>query len=473
MRLLDDRPGSAARNWMVSGAVWMAVGVTFGLLAAIEMASPDFAGGMRHLVFGRIRPIHVNTVWYGFLSMVLIGAGLHIVPQLCKTQLWSEKIANGAMWIWNFSQIAGMVSLVMGITTSHEYAEYKGPINWLSILALSMLLYVQYKTVANRKEPLIYVSIWYFLGALVWTVTEWAFLNSTGVHRGLYDAVWHWFYGHNIFGLWITPMAIGAAYYVIPREVRRPLYSHTLSLIGFWLLVTDYAPTGTHHLLQAPVPDWEKVVATVHSMLLLIPVWVFLSNIWLTMRGRMGRIEQSMTLKYMFAGSIWYFIVSTQGSLQSLMSVQRLTHFTQWVIGHSHAGLLGFGGFMAVGILYDVLPQVTGKPIWSVRLANFQYWLMLIGQGGFMLILTTAGLIQGGAWLNGEAVYRVIPEIRIYMTLRALDGVTIFAAAWIFLYNVLRTLYSKKPDVEADAPLMSMRDILPDQLRPIGTEAAQ
>jgi len=459
MRILDDRPGSASRNWMVSGVIWFALGVTFGLIGAIEMAVPDFLAGSRYFHFGRIRPMHVNIVAYGFLSMVLVGAGLWYVPQLCRTKLYSERLANLAMWLWNFVQLAGIITIGLGYTSTHEYAEYIAHLDVLTIVALALLSYVGYRTVASRKEKLIYVSIWYFLAACLWTLTQWIFLGGTGVRSGLYDAVWTWFYGHNIFGLWETPASIAAAYYVIPREARRPIYSHTLSLIGFWLLVVDYAPTGTHHLLQAPVPAWQKVVASVHSVVLIFPVYVFLTNVWLTLRGRMGRIEQSITLKYVFAGTIFYFIVSTQGSLQSLMVVQRLTHFTQWVVAHAHIGLLGFSAFIAVGVMYDVLPQIVGRPIHSARLANVQYWFMLLGLTGFMVFLTAAGLIQGSSWINGEEVYRVLPQIHLYFVLRAWIGILVVAAAYIMLYNVLMTIRGAPLDREPGEPSMHLRDV--------------
>ncbi|HET6381947.1 MAG TPA: cbb3-type cytochrome c oxidase subunit I [Armatimonadota bacterium] len=458
MRLLDDRPGSAARNWMISGAFWMVVGVTVGLLAATEMATPEFLNGIPYLVFGRIRPVHTNSVWYGFLSMVLIGAGLHYTPQLCATHLWSEKLANLAMWIWNASQVAGIICMLIGYTSAHEYSEYPMPVDIMTMIALVILSYVTFRTISHRREPLVYVAIWYYQAALLWTLVEWAFLGGTGWRKGIYDALWTWFFGHNIFGLWITPLSLAACYYVVPREVRKPLFSHTLSLVGFWFLVTNYAPTGTHHLLQAPVPAWQKIVATVNSMLLLIPVYVFLTNIWVTMRGELGRIENSIALRYVFTGTVFYFIVSTQGSIQSLISVQRLTHFTQWVTGHAHTGLLGFAGFIAVGVLYDVLPQVVDRPLYSAKLANFQWWLMLIGQSGFMIVLTIAGLIQGSAWLNGEAVYRVIPELHVYMVTRAAVGTFVVVGAYIMLYNVWMTVRGKGARREALEPEVSLFD---------------
>ncbi|HET6384760.1 MAG TPA: cbb3-type cytochrome c oxidase subunit I [Armatimonadota bacterium] len=457
-RLLDDRPGSAARNWMISGAFWMFVGVTLGLLLAIFLAAPDFLGGHRYLEFGRIRPLHVNTVWYGFLSMTLLGAGLHYVPQLCRTTLYSERIANLAMWIWNISQVAGMICVITGYTSAHEYAEYPIPVDVTGLFALLLVIYVTYRTIDQRKEPLLYVSIWYYAGALLWFLTSWAFLGGTGQRYGVYDAVWTWFYGHQVFGLWVTPLAIGVTYYIVPREAKRPLFSHSLSLIGFWMLVTTYAPVGAHHLLQAPIPSWEKVIAIVQSVMLLIPVYVFLTNIWVTMRGRIGRIEESLALRFVVAGTIWYWVVSTQGTLEALISVQRLTHFTNFVVGHSHNGLLGFAGFIAAGAIYDVLPQVTGHPIYSARLANFQYWLMLIGQTGFFFILTIAGLIQGSAWLNGESVYRVLVELHIYMIWRAWVGTFIVMGAYVQFYNVVMTVRGARPQREEYEPVIGYAD---------------
>ncbi len=446
MRFLDDRPGSAARNWMVSGSVWFASGTTVALLAAIEMAAPDFLGGIRWLVFPRIRPVHTWEVIYGFVSMTLVGAGLHYVPRLCRRPLYSERIANAAMWLWNFGLLLAIVGFLTGHTQTHEYAEAVPQASAWILLAMALIAFVTYKTMSLREEPLLYVSTWYYLGAHVWTITMFAVLGGIGWHTGVYDAIWAWFFGHNVLGLWLTPLAIGVSYYIIPRAVRQPVYSQTLTLVGFWALVAFYAHAGTHHLLQAPVPAWQKVIATVDSTVLLISVYAFLANIWLTMRGKLWRVEQSLALKFAFVGTLWYFAVSTQGSLQSLMAVHRYEHFTNWVVAHAHIGILGFAGFLAVGALYDVLPAVTdSEAVYSARLANFQYWLMLFGITSFFLILTTAGLIQGNSWLNGESIYRVVPMMHPYMVWRALTGTFLVVASYIQLYNVLMTVRGRQP----------------------------
>jgi cytochrome c oxidase cbb3-type subunit 1/cytochrome c oxidase cbb3-type subunit I/II len=202
-----------------------------------------------------------------------------------------------------------------------------------------------------------------------------------------------------------------------------------------------YTHIGTHHLLQVPVPTWLKVIAIVDSVGMVIPVMVFLINIWYTAKGKLGEVHADIGAKFIFTGTIMYFFVSMQGSMMALPQVQRVTHFNNWVVGHAHIGVLAFSGMIALGGLYYILPRIAGKPLYSRFLADFQYWLILMGVSGFTVVLTIVGLIQGNAWLNGETVYRVLPEIHIYYVIRASLGVMIFSGALIGLYNIGRTLF--------------------------------
>jgi cytochrome c oxidase cbb3-type subunit 1/cytochrome c oxidase cbb3-type subunit I/II len=231
------------------------------------------------------------------------------------------------------------------------------------------------------------------------------------------------------------------AYYVIPIATRNPLYSHTLSLVGFWGLLVVYTHIGTHHLLQVPVPAWLKVIAVVDSIAMVIPVMVFLINIWYTAKGKLGKIHADIGAKFIFTGTIFYFFVSIQGSMMALPQVQRVTHFNNWVVGHAHVGVLGFSAMIALGGLYFILPKITGKPLYSHFLADLQYWLVLLGVIGFTVVLTIVGLIQGNAWLNGETLYRTLSEIHMYYVLRASIGFLIMSSAYIGLYNIFRTLF--------------------------------
>jgi len=230
-------------------------------------------------------------------------------------------------------------------------------------------------------------------------------------------------------------------YYIVPRIAKKPLYSHTLSLIGFWTLLAFYTHIGTHHLIQAPVPAWLKTVSIVDSVAMIIPVATVLVNLWLTMRGSLGSFATSWPGKMILTGTIFYLITCIQGPMQSLPSVQRYTHFGNWVIGHAHIAVLGFGGFIALGTLWYILPLVSGRKVYSEALMGVQYWLALIGVTGFFLVLTVAGLIQGAAWIDGQTVYRALPQIYPYMAARAMFGVMIVSAAGVGLYNVLMTLY--------------------------------
>ncbi len=444
-----DKTNSAARNFYLTSAFWVCIATLYGLTAAIELVAPDLFGNIPSLLFGRIRPIHTNLVLFGFLTPSLIGTALYLVPILTQTKLYSERIANIAMIIWNIFTIASVFTLSFGKTQGREYAELIWPIDILVIISFLMLTFVIIKTILNRKENLMFVSLWYISGAFIWTSVLYTLGNvvwnpETGALKGVTDAIWLWFYGHNIFGLLLTPLAVAAAYYIIPRVTGAPIYSHTLSLIGFWMLLVMYTHIGTHHLIQAPVPQWLKVISIVDSIGMLVPVFTFLTNVWLPLRDRFSTFYREISGKYIFAGTFFYFIVCIQGPLQSLPSVQRVTHFNNWVVAHAHLALLGFAGFIAIGAMYYVLPKITGREIYSKTLANLQYWLLLLGVNGFFLVLTAVGLVQGSSWLHGETIYRVLAEMVPYFTIRILLGVFIVAGFIIGFYNVIMTLLKGK-----------------------------
>ncbi|WP_373499295.1 cbb3-type cytochrome c oxidase subunit I [Desulfococcus sp.] len=432
--------------FIMTSAFWMAVATFIGLLAATELIAPDLTRGMGWLVFGRLRPIHVNLVLFGFVTPGLLGAAFYYLPRLLKTEIFSERLGILTVVLWNLTVLAGGLTLAAGFSQGREYAEFIWPVDMMVVAVFGMLFYNFVMTVKQRREKTLYVSVWYANAAIILTGLTFALGNvvwrpTSGALTGIPDAILLWFYGHNIFGLLLTPLAAGVAYYVIPRACRAPLYSHTLSLLGFWSLIIVYTHVGTHHLLQVPVPTWLKVIGVVDSVGMVIPVMAFLINIWYTARGRLGEVHADVSAKFVFTGTIMYFFVSIQGSMMALPDVQRVTHFNNWVVGHAHIGVLGFAGMIALGGIYYVLPRVLDRPLYSRFLADLQYWLVLIGVTGFTVVLTIVGLIQGQAWLNGETVYRVLPEIHVYYVVRAALGAMIFTGALIGLYNVLRTLF--------------------------------
>jgi cytochrome c oxidase cbb3-type subunit 1 len=441
-----------AKAFCLTSAFWMVVATSMGLLGATELIAPDLTENISWLVFGRVRPIHVNLVLFGFVTPGLLSAAFYYVPRMLRTELYSEKLGFITALAWNATLVFAVVSLALGYSQGREYAEMIWPVDIMVVLAFSLVFVNLIMTVARRKEPILYVSIWYACAAVVLTTVTFALGNviwrpNSGSLVGIPDAILLWFYGHNVFGLLLTPLSAGVAYYVIPKACRAPLYSHTLSLFGFWSLLVVYTHIGTHHLLQVPVPTWLKVISIVDSVAMVIPVMAFLINIWYTAKGKLGEIHADIGAKFVFTGTIMYFFVSIQGSMMALPDVQRVTHFNNWVVAHAHVGVLGFAGMIALGGLYFILPRITGKPLYSRFLADFQYWLILIGVVGFTVVLTIVGLIQGNAWLNGEIVYRILPEIHIYYITRASLGLMIFSSAILGLYNILRTIFFNPGEV--------------------------
>ncbi|MFZ0241948.1 MAG: cbb3-type cytochrome c oxidase subunit I [Desulfobacterales bacterium] len=437
-----------AMAFLLTSAFWMMIATAFGLIAATELIAPDLTKNISWLLFGRIRAVHVNLVLFGFVTPGLLAAAFYYLPRLLRSEIYSERLGIFTVCAWNIFLVTAVVSLAAGHSQGREYAELIWPIDIMVILGFGLVFINLVMTVRRRKEPLLYVSVWYALAAMVLTASTYALGNviwrpDTGALAGIPDAILLWFYGHNIFGLLLTPLAAGVAYYVIPRAIKAPLYSHTLSLLGFWALIVVYTHIGTHHLLQVPVPTWLKVIAIVDSNAMVIPVMAFLINIWYTSRGKLGDIHADIGAKFVFTGTIMYFFVSIQGSMMALPVVQRITHFNNWTVGHAHIGVLGFAGMIALGGLYYILPRISGKPLYSRLLADVQYWLVLIGVVGFTVVLTIVGLVQGNSWYNGEAVYRILPAVHIYYVIRAALGVMIFSGAIIGFYNIARTLMIK------------------------------
>jgi len=443
--LFSLKTHSTAKAFLAAGAFWFLAGAVMGLIAAIHLVAPEFFNNIPFLVFGRTRPVHVNTVVFGFVAGTLIGCAHYYVPALLRTRLWSEPLGWVSWGFWNLTVLSGFFTFPFGLTQGREYAEYLWLFDVSLVLAMLAMIVNFTMTISTRTENILYVSVWYALGACLWSAGNYPIGNVmwhplTGALPGLLDSIFLWFYGHNLVGLLLTPLSIAVAYFVIPRVAGTPLYSHTLSLIGFWTLVALYAHIGGHHILQAPIPNWLKTVSVVDSVAMIVPVFTVLANIWLTARGRGGALWRDPAARFVMAGAVWYLVTCIQGPVQSLPSVQKITHFTNWTIGHAHIAVLGFSGLIALGGLWHILPLVTGRPLHSPRLVNLQFALLTFGLLGFFAVLTTAGLIQGEAWHNGETVYRVLPELAIYMTLRALFGVSILAAAGIGLYNTILSL---------------------------------
>jgi len=476
-----DRPDSAALHGLFSGAVWIVLTTMFGFIMSNQLTTPDLLTGIPQTVFSRLRPAHISMGLFGIFSAGMFGGWYFIVPRLCKTPLRSNRAANILLFLWNLFVFLGVGAILNGDTTGKEYAEFPWWVAWPVFALMAVNGVIIFQTIAARREPKIYVSLWYIGGSVVWVAMMWfighvlwhpfttyltpdgqkhvlwnnsaQFLpdNVTQYQRtssliGLNDAVWNWFYGHNLFGLFITTGGIALVYYLVPKLSRRPLYSHLMSLIGFWSIALLYSNTGQHHLLQAPIPNWLKVISIVGSVGLIIPVFSFSVNIFMTMRGQWGQMLENIPLRFVLTGSFFYLAVSFQGTIQAFMAVNRFVHFTQWVIAHSHLAFLGAFAFISSATMLYMVPQIVRKPLWSRNLADTQYWLMFIGVNGYFWALTAAGLAQGSAWVTlGEQVVKAYPIVKPYFLLRTVFGGMYMIAVIMQMINLWMTVRQKMP----------------------------
>ncbi len=440
-KFFSNEENSSAKFFLFSAVVWLVIGMGLGLLGALEFSAPDLTKGIPQLSFTRIRPAHVNIVAFGWLSMANIGSALYMIPALCKTKLYSEKLANFVCWVWNAVVAFGAISLLNGYTEGREYAELREPFDVLVIVGLILLSYNLFRTVLNRQVKKLYVSVWYIMGAFFWMPFVYMVGNRTFVAMdGLNDGIMNWFYGHNILGMWFTVLGVGIAYYMLPKMSGKPVWSHSLSMLGFWTIAFFYAPTGTHHLLQAPVPEWLKALAVIFSAALVIPVISVLTNFYMTMRGSWWMLSTNMPLRFVMTGALFYLFTCIQGPFQATRGVNWYIHFTQWVVGHAHAALLGTFTFFVIGSVYYAVQRFTGRRIYSVRLVKWHYWLLFIGFSIFYLVLTVAGLQQSAGWALGYPVAQWSLVLAPMWFCRAIGGAMMFLSSCLFAYNIYMTM---------------------------------
>jgi len=476
-----DRPDSAALHGLLSGAGWIILTTIFGFVMSNELTTPDIFAGIPQLTWSRLRPAHISMGLFGIFSSGMFGGWYFIVPRLCKTPLRTNRAANLLLFFWNLTVFLGVGAILNGDTQGKEYVEFPWWIDWPVFALMCVNAVIIFQTIAARREPKLYVSLWYIGGSVVWVAMMYFIGNvmwhpfdtyrdakgfghilwnndashlpvganqfqRTGSLIGLNDAVWNWFYGHNLFGLYITTGGIALVYYLVPKLSRRPLYSHLMSLVGFWSIALLYSNTGQHHLLQAPIPNWLKVISIVGSVGLIIPVFSFSVNIYMTMRGQWGQMLENIPLRFVLAGSFFYLAVSFQGTVQAFMAVNRFVHFTQWVIAHSHLAFLGAFAFISSATMLYMVPQIVRKPLWSRNLADFQFWLMLIGVNGYFWALTAAGLVQGSAWITlGEQVVKAYPVVKPYFLLRSVFGGMYMIGVILQGINLIMTIRQKMP----------------------------
>ena len=433
------------RQWLLWGFFWLLFAPLVGVIASTKFNYPDFLGASPFLTFGRIRPIHVNGVIFGTFSTLFIGLCYYLLPRLAGVRVYKEQWGYPFLWLWNLTLAAGFVSLAMGHNQGLEAAEFPLLIDillWVALLGITVQFLV---TVARRQEPRIYVSLWYLVAAFIWTDINWVLGNFIIPYSipGINNAALHGLYIHYVVGLWITPAGYVLIYYFLPASVRNPIYSHKLSLIGFWSLAFFYPFVGIHHYLFSPIADWAETIAIITSMLLIVPVWTVLQNFFGTMIGCWQFFSRNLPAKFLITGSLMYLIGCLQGSTEALRSMQEPTHFTDFVISHSHLTVFGTFVMWTVGGMIYVWPRVTGGELWSFRLGNWSFWLITAGIISMGLILTAQGLQQGYMLMSRVEWVDSLVSMKPYWWFRTFSGISMDVGLALLLINLVWSTRSR------------------------------
>ena len=433
---------TTAKLFLVSSISYFFIVGIVALMIAAKFVWPELLGTVQYFSYGRLRPLHVNGMLFGWLLAADMGLMYYVVPRLCGVRFWSQKLGIATAVLWNFIILSAVVSTVMGWNQGFEYAELPLPLDVLVVVAWVMFGANIFGTILTRKYTQMYVSLWYAMGTILWT----AFVYLTGnfatiFATGVNQANLNWMYVHNAVGLIFTPVGLSIAYYFIPKTSNNPLHSHKLSMIGFWSLAFVYVWTGAHHMLHGPISQWLQTIAIVFSVMLLIPVWAVVYNFFATMRGQWEQLRNNVPLKFLMSGVVFYLLTCFQGPMHSLRSVNAIVSKTDWIPGHAHMAVLGAFSFFAIAGCYYVVPRLFRRPLYSDALANWSFWLFLIGGVGFFVTLWLGGVWQGWQWNNPAIPFiDTVVALKPVWIVRFFSGVLMFGGIVAFAYNVLATM---------------------------------
>ena len=436
---LVDRP--LVRLWLYWGMFWLMFAPTVGAIISSYFNYPGYLGNSLEIQFGRLRPMHVNGVIFGAFSTLFMGLCYYVVPRLCGIRVWQEKLGYWLAWTWNLGLVLGMILLALGYSQGLEAGEMPLIADIIFFVCMTLATIQFLVTISKRTEPQLYVSMWYLIAAFVWTTLNLVFGSFILPYSlwGVNSAAFHGLYIHYIVGLWITPAGYVIIYYFLPASVKNPIYSHKLSLIGFWSLALFYPFVGIHHYLYSPIADWAETLAIITSMLLIIPVWTVLQNFFGTMIGRWDTFGRNLPAKFLIMGSLMYLIGCFQGSLEALRSLQEPTHFTDFVISHSHLTVFGTFVVWAIGGTLYVWPKIHDQELWSFKLGNWSFWLITFGISIMGIVLTMAGLMQGTMWMTGTEWLDSLVAMRPYWVIRTFAGISMDVGISLLVYNLMRT----------------------------------
>ena len=362
---------TTAKWFLISSVAYFFIVGIIAVTIAAKFVWPQLLGTVQYLTYGRLRPLHVNGMLFGWLLAADMGLAYFIVPRLCGVKLWSEKLGIATAALWNVIILGAVVCLLGGYNQGLEYAELPLPLDILVVIAWIMFGANIFGTIATRKYEQMYVSLWYIMGTLLWTAFvyltgNFAVLTATGVNQ----ANLNWMYVHNAVGLIFTPIGLAIAYYFIPKTSNAPLHSHKLSMIGFWALAFVYVWTGAHHMLHGPISQWLQTIAIAFSVMLLIPVWAVVQNFFATMQGQWHQLRENVPLKFLMSGVVFYLLTCFQGPMHSLRTVNAIVSKTDWIPGHAHMAVLGAFSFFAIAGTYYAVPRMWKTSLFSEVVAN-------------------------------------------------------------------------------------------------------
>ncbi len=455
------------RQFAIMTIVWGIVGMSVGVLIASQLAWPALNFDIPWLTFGRLRPLHTNAVIFAFGGCALFSCSYYVVQHTCHAKLAFPALAAFTFWGWQAVILLAAITLPMGITSSKEYAELEWPIDILITLVWVSYALVFFGTIVKRKIPHIYVANWFF-GAFIITVAVLHLFNSAALpvslfksysaYAGVQDAMVQWWYGHNAVGFFLTAGFLGIMYYFVPKQAGRPVYSYRLSVVHFWALVFTYIWAGPHHLHYTALPDWAQSLGMVMSLILLAPSWGGMINGIMTLSGAWHKLRTDPVLRLLVVSISFYGMSTFEGPMMAIKTVNALSHYTDWTIGHVHSGALGWVALVSMGAMYYLIPRLFGRELYSLKLVEVHFWTATIGIVLYIAAMWVAGIMQGLMWravnADGTLTYSFVESVQAmhpYYIVRALGGAFFLFGAVVMAYNLWRSVADAKP-VEVEIP---------------------
>ena len=461
------------RQFALMSVVWAIVGMLVGVVLAAQLIWPEITFNMPWLSYGRLRPLHTNAVIFAFGGSALFAASYYVVQRTCHTRLFCDTLAAFTFWGWQLVIVAAAITLPLGITATKEYAELEWPIDILIALVWVAYAVVFFGTIIQRKTRHIYVSNWFF-GAFILTIAMLHIVNnieipaslwkSYSAYSGAQDAMIQWWYGHNAVGFFLTTSFLGMMYYFIPKQAERPIYSYRLSIVHFWALNFTYMWAGPHHLQHTALPDWAQSLGMVFSLILLAPSWGGMINGIMTLSGAWHKLRTDPILKFLVVALSFYGMSTFEGSMMSIKTVNALSHYTDWTIGHVHSGALGWVSMITIGSLYYLIPRLVGeKEMYSVKLIELHFWISTVAVVLYIAAMWIAGVMQGLMWrafeADGTLTYSFVESVKAtypFYVIRFLGGLLYLSGMLLMAWNVVQTV-ARKRFIEAPIPAIALQ----------------